>query len=303
MKAKMKKNSTGKSIETAYLMHISHYDPTWCGYKMMESFFEADVAIEVIDKLAELKFDHLILDIEDGLEFASHPELRRHYTVSKDILSPVLAAARKKGLTIIPKLNFSASGRNHHDEWLYPHTNNPDWTGAVFKGIYAEVATDVINEIIDFIKPEAFFHIGMDEDHNRSYDQYVTTLCRLNKLLSARKLRPVMWNDSGYDYPEGQNKLHADKCMYAESRIPNSIVQTVWNYSEPRPDVVRRLKKQGFTVWGAPGKDAEQVKLWRKALLAENGDGLLMTNWRKCDKAHRDELMSTLDKVGIFYNN
>lgn len=297
----MEKKSASRSIVTAYLMHVSHYDPVWCGNKMFESPFEAEVALEIIERLAEFEFDYLILDLADGLEFTSHPELRRHYTVSKNILSPVLAAARRKGLKIIPKLNFSSSGRNHHDEWLYPYTRNPSWTGVVFDGEYAKVATDVICEVIDFIKPEGFFHIGMDEEHNRSYDQYVTTICRLDRLLSVHELRPVIWNDSGYDYPEGPNKIHADKCAYAESRIPKSIVQTVWNYSEPRPDVVRRLKQQGFTVWGAPGQNAEQVKHWRKALLSEGGDGLVMTNWKKCNIFNRDLLLSALDMIGKAY--
>ena len=61
---------------------------------------------------------------------------------------------------------------------------------------------------------------------------------------------------------------------------------------------VRRLRRKGFEVWGAPGSNPGNVKRWRKGLLAHGGKGIILTTWTKCDCAHRKKLLETVRQCG-----
>ena len=72
-----------------FLIHVSHYDPIWFANKDREKPFDVDVALELIDAMAETGLNLLVVDCSDGVKYSSHPELARHYTVP-------MTALRKK---------------------------------------------------------------------------------------------------------------------------------------------------------------------------------------------------------------
>ena len=50
----------------------------------------------------------VVIDVGDGVRFDSHPELALSNSWSKEKLAQKLSEARELGLTVVPKLNFSA---------------------------------------------------------------------------------------------------------------------------------------------------------------------------------------------------
>ena len=59
------------------LIHFSHYDPTWVQRKAKEERFDLRTGLRVVDAMADVGMNLLVIDIEDGVVFKTHPELRR----------------------------------------------------------------------------------------------------------------------------------------------------------------------------------------------------------------------------------
>ena len=81
------------------LIHFSHYDPNWIQRKTKEERFDLRTGLKAEDAMAEVGMNLLVIDIEDGVVFKSHPELRRRYSVPIAQLETLAGAARSEGLT------------------------------------------------------------------------------------------------------------------------------------------------------------------------------------------------------------
>ena len=291
--ALVKARRRGRLALRAYLLHLSHYDPAWLARKARERPIDLRLAAEVVDALGAGGFNALIVDCEDGVRYRTHPELRRPYSISMAGLARLAARARRRGLDVVPKLNFAQSARHQHNHWFRPYHDRFD------DEEYWRRAFLVIDELIRACRPRRFFHVGMDEDHDRSTEQFVRAVWRLRDGLRRRSLRAVMWNDSAH--LDGRRAVHAEKCLRAEPGLPRDVVQAVWDYSCVHPDIIRRLRRRGFTVWGAPGRTAALVQRWRAALLRHGGSGVIMTNWIACRPANRTRLLEPIETLGRLY--
>jgi hypothetical protein len=281
------------------LIHVSHYDPLWCGLKSGEERFEADVALELVELLAAEGFNLLVVDCADGVRYRSHPELGRRYTVAMKELRRVARACHRAGIDVCPKLNFAKSGRHQHNMWMRPYGHGRFWIDEPEK--YWQVAADLVCELTRVCEPEGFFHAGMDEDHYRSTAQYVDAVRTLRSIVGAHGLRTVIWNDSCHSGIRSAAQVHAEKCRAAEKGIPRDVVQVPWCYERAHPAVVKRLARRGFEVWGAPGRTLSRARAWRRAILANGGKGLLLTRWVKCSKKNRRELLGLVRTVAPAY--
>ncbi len=279
------------------LIHVSHYDPSWCAHKSTEEPFDVEVAEHIVDAMSAGNMNLLVVDCADGVRYASHPELARPYSVPMEALERLAAYAHRRNVDVVPKLNFSKSGRNRHDQWMAPHADQVSWLDDFDE--YWRIADDVIGELVAALRPKAFFHIGMDEDHYRSVTQYVEAITILRRLLARRGLRTVVWNDSCHFKKTAIAQVHADKCRAAEAHLPRDVVHVLWDYCQAHPSIIRRLTRQGFSVWGAPGQDPRQVANWRTAIVANGGSGLMLTHWVKCCKRNEERLLALIAKAGL----
>ncbi|MCM8774046.1 MAG: hypothetical protein NC820_04865 [Candidatus Omnitrophica bacterium] len=275
-----------------FLLHITHYDPDWYKLKSKEKPFDLDLGIEIVEEIKKVGLNLLIIDCADGIRYNSHPELARRYTLPPSYLKKLVKYAKENGIEVVPKLNFSQSRYHHHNDWFYPYNelfDNPQ---------YWQIAFDIIDELIEICQPQRYFHIGMDEDHDRAISQYINAIKTLRKHLKQRKLKTLMWNDSA------QSKralVHAEKVMYALDNIPKDVVQILWDYNNVQPKIIKQLVEKKFEVWVAPGKEVEQVIKWKKLLLSSGGKGLIMTTWVATSQSNRKEIISLIRKVGPIY--
>ncbi|MGC9520316.1 MAG: hypothetical protein ACP5HG_00365 [Anaerolineae bacterium] len=273
-----------------FLLHITHYDPRWWEAKPDESPFDLEVGLALVDEMAKAGLNLLVVDCADGIEYATHPELARHYTVPKEVLVALAERARANEIEIVPKLNFAQSGLHRHNHWFRPHHNLFD------SDRYWELAFEIIDEVIEIVQPARFFHVGMDEDHWRSYDQYVAAIRRLRAGVKARGLRTLIWNDSACLWP--QAAIHRDKSLEAEKRGPRDVIHIVWDYSGADLDALKRVADAGLEVWGAPGREPHLVTDMRDALLEVGGTGILLTRWVPCTQATEEELRNHIRTLG-----
>ncbi len=282
-----------------YLIHLSHYDPRWCERKAEEKPFSLKVALEVVGALAEFDFNTLIIDCADGVTYASHPELKRHYSVPMSDLRSLADAARKLGLEIVPKLNFAKSPRHQHDAWMRPHSVGTGYTAK--DESYWKVAGELIDELVEVCQPESFFQIGLDEDDERTLEQYVESIHVLKGLLGRHNLHAMMWSDAcSVNYP-GEPEIRGKRAHDAEKLLDHDIVQMIWSYRKVFPELVKRIAGEGFDLWVAPGTSPEHIREWKKALIDAGGVGLLMTQWVNCDEDNRDSLLERIRTVGPAY--
>jgi hypothetical protein len=272
-----------------YLLHLTHYDPVWVRRKGREKPFDLSVGLEVVDGMADAGLNLLVIDCADGVKYRSHPELARRYTVPMSHLRQLVRRAQKRGIEIVPKLNFAQSALHEHNHWFRPYHrlfDNDEYWRRAFR---------LIDELTAVCAPPRFFHIGMDEDHDRSHAQYAAAIRTLRDGLRERALRAVMWKDAQL-YAAAQ--VHAEKSRAGEDKIPKDVVQVVWHYGTVLTDVVRRLRQKGFEVWGAPGREPEKVRAWREAILRYGGTGLLLTHWIPCRPGNRTRLLRHIRTAG-----
>ena len=282
------------------LMHMSHYDPKWNANKEYEQPFSAEVGMEVLEAMKKAGLNTVVLDIEDGVLYQSHPELKRHYSVPMADLKAFAAKAHELDIDFVPKLNFSKSGRNQHDKWMYPYWDLRNFVAR--EDEYFQVALELIDEIILECRPNRYFHIGMDEDHHRSVEQYARTIKFFYDHLQNKALKTVIWSDTAYENRNVIAQVHADKSRAAEQLIPKDIVQVLWDYDLVHKGIIKRLTDQGFEVWMAPGKDKKMIREWKKVVIEEKGSGLLLSNWIKCSEENRDTILSHVKEFGPEYS-
>ena len=273
-----------------YLLHITHYDPVWVARKEQEEPFNLDLGLEVIDALAESGLNLLLLDPKDGVRYATHPELARPYSQDSGLLRVLTERAAGHGIEVALKLNFSQSALHQHNHWFRPHHDLFD------NAEYWKRAFEVIDELLCIVQPPRFFHIGMDEDHARSYRQYVEAIKTLHAGLQARGLRTLVWNDSACHWPAAE--IHRDKALAAEQAIPKDVIEVLWDYGDWDPDALVRIRNAGFELWGAPDGTPERVAHMRERLLAAGGTGILLTHWIPCIPSRRDELLGRIRACG-----
>lgn len=276
-----------------YLLHLSHYDPKWYLRKRREKAIDLRLAQEIIDTMARTGFNLLIIDCADGLRYKSHPELKRRYSIPIPALKPLLNLARKRGLEVVPKLNFSHSRFHRHNYWFRPYNKLFD------NDKYWKIAFELIDELIKIFGPRRFFHIGMDEDDERTHAQYIKAILTLWRGLKKRRLRPIIWNDTARG---GSRPWHAQKSLAAEKKIPKDIVQVVWDYKHVKPEIISRLIDEGFEVWIAPSQNPLQVLRWKRAALRYNVKGLIMTEWIPCRPRNRSKMLNLIQTVGPIYS-
>jgi len=277
-----------------YLLHITHYDPVWVARKEQEEPFNLELGLELIDTLAETGLNLLLLDPKDGVRYASHPELARPYSQDSGLLRILTERATGHGMEVAIKLNFSQSALHQHNHWFRPHHDLFD------SPEYWKRAFEVIDELLQIVRPPRFFHIGMDEDHARSYRQYVEAIKTLHAGLKARSLRTLVWNDSACRWPAAE--IHRDKALAAEQEIPKDVIEVLWDYGDWDPAALLRIRKAGFELWGAPGGTPELVARMRDRLLAVGGTGMLLTHWTPCVPARRDDLLGRIRACGPAYS-
>jgi hypothetical protein len=281
-----------------YLLHLTHYDPRWFLRKAREKPFDIDLGLEVVDALAEEGFNTLLIGISDGVKFKSHPEYAKPYSVPRSTLTRLVKHARKRGMQIVPKLNFSRSEIHTHNHWMRPKGSTYDYefdTEAHWKKAF-----EVIDECIEICAPERFFHVGMDEDSDRSYSQYITALRTLRQGVKQRKLKMVAWSDSSVDYDVGN--LYQEKSQAAEATLPTDSVRLLWNYWRVPTAEAKAIRERKFELWGAPGQvDPRQVRQFRDLVLGLGGTGLIMTQWMACRKPNRKKMLDTIHKLGPVY--
>jgi hypothetical protein len=296
-------------------------EPPWVVLHLLAYQNDADLAsIEgQLPELAARGVNALVLEVDYGFEFSSHPELRiAEKAITRAGARRFVAACRKHGIRVIPQ--FQSFGHQSWAKETFPLlTKYPafDLTPGAFpqnEGIYCrewdptnprvyEVVYALIDEIVDAFEADTL-HVGMDEVFLIGNDASPATKGKdpaevfaraVNDLYAhvvrKRKLRMMMWGDrlidaERYDYGEWESSKN--QTWPAIYMIPRDILIADWHYEtrESYPSLPMFLDK-GFRVLPTSFKDVEASRRlieYAQGLKRPGVLGHLFTSWTKLEK-------------------
>lgn len=216
---------------------LAHLTMNMWGSKDNEMYWDDNTWDALIEECVAYRVDTIVLDIGDGLQYQSHPEISVSGAWSHEKMRREIEKCKAKGITILPKLNFSAV----HDQWLgeYHHMLSTN--------TYYKVCKDLIREVSVLFAYPKYFHIGMDEE---DYSHAITeelVLYRQNDLL-FRDYRflcdcvkengaiPWVWHDSLFFNPK----------KFREYFTPDEIIISPWHYYAFRQEHLTPITKYDF---------------------------------------------------------
>lgn len=181
---------------------------------------DLDVWHRIIDAMPSFGFNAVLIDVGDGIQYDSHPEVSIPGAWSKEFMKKELDHMRSIGIKPYPKLNFSGG----HDAWLkqYSHMLGTEK--------YRQVCADLIKEVHELFGSE-YFHLGMDEEDPTNQRALQFQCVRRNEVFwkdvyhlfdTCRSLgtTPWIWSDMYWHRPK----------EFLE-RMPKDVLQCNWNYS------------------------------------------------------------------------
>lgn len=253
-----------------------------------ETELKTDDAVwkEVIDYLPSQGFNTVLIDVGDGIQYESHPEVSVKGAWSKDRMKKQLDYMRSLGLTPIPKLNFSTG----HDAWL------KEYSKMISTPIYYQVCEDLIKEVAEVFDYPEYFHLGMDEEDAAQQTKLAYCCMRQHDLwwhdayfffhvCEKIGVRPWVWADYCWKHPDEYFK-----------KMPKSVLQSNWAYDPIRynPDgtyVSKKyqaygwLEEQGYdqvptsSTWFCWWNSSDTMELCKKQIAPERLYGYMTASW------------------------
>jgi hypothetical protein len=256
-----------------------HYQPYLrCDDKLWE---------ELTERMAKAKMNMVVIDLGDGIQYASHPDIGLKDAWPLDKLRKELARLRKMGLEPIPKLNFSTA----HDAWLGKYRDQ------VSTPPYYKVCGDLLDEVIGLFDKPRLFHLGFDEDPERK-ETWWNDLGFFSKQVKAHGVRPWIWSD--YAWHHGEIFL---------KQMPKDVMQSNWRYEtdltdkNPIAQWFVKLDRNGFdqiptgSNWISPKNFGMLVEYCRKKIDPSRLKGFLQTPWVPTLPAFRQRHIEAIDQV------
>lgn len=268
----------------------------------------------IVKGLAPLGFNVLVLEVDYGFQFKSHPELQTG-GLDKEQARMLAKVCREHGIRLIPLMNCLG-----HQSWgarpgallkKYPQFDETPSIPQDDTKIYCrewcpsdpdvnKIVFELIDELIDAFEADAF-HVGMDEvfligdkdcprckgkDVGELFAKVVNELH--DHLVKQKGVEMLMWSDRLLDSKAtgyGRWEASATGSHRAIDRVPKDIIMCDWHYEmpavykrmgqkSPYPSV-RYFQEKGFRVLPAPWRNPESATAFLRVAKEDATDKLL----------------------------
>ncbi len=256
---------------------------------------------KLVDTLASLKYNNLILEFADNFPYQDNPFTLRQSTLTRDELEDLVGFIRDRHFKIIPQIQLLS-----HVRWLSTHPNfsaflegrpnklwnsaycpsNPEVTSLVFR---------VIREQMEFFHPEVF---------DLCYDE--VTICPFRKCPECRKHRPEeLLYQHLKDAGDIVLEMGASPNVYHDTFLPGKpergelVIDRLnrrftigyWGYGKRPADHFRDFASRGFTVLGMPlCGEPDSIQAMARYAVQYNSPG--------CNSAFWHHLVGVLEDPG-----
>lgn len=231
--------------------------------------FDEEAWDKVVSAAAENGINQIVLDLGEGVRYASHPELAKPGAWTRQRVHKEVKRLRELGIELIPKMNFSAT----HHLWLGEYR----WMMSTKK--YYEVCRDLITEVYSLFESPRYIHIGMDEEGDPQFFKMME--------LVAYRQGELYWHDLQFllDCVRDAGAtpwIWADSCMYKPEEFrahisTEDIVLQPWIYYSIKKEhyTPTKGKERYIRIGEEYGIDyVEEAPIWqtftRESMVAAN---------------------------------
>lgn len=252
----------------------------------------------------------LVLEVNYGYQFQSHPELSRKGAMTRDDARKLAAVCRENGIRLIPQ--FQCFGHQGHRPNILlskypelmappnPNYDDPDHYNVSWNPLHPKtnkIVFPLIDELIDAFQT-GYFHVGLDEvflfpDETTPYyngetnaQVFAKVVNDLHKHIAGRGVTMMMWGDRLLDdaaFGYGKWESSVNGTAPAIDAIPRDIIMCDWHYMLRREyPSVQYFQEKGFRVWPSGWKSAAATRAMMKAAKQDATDkmlGHLCTTW------------------------
>ena len=291
-------------------------NPTWRGVHLSaHSDAQAGQLLEALPRLASVGVNVLIVEVDYGFEFRSHPEVRAGGFITSKRAHELTVAAHAQGIRLIPQINCLGhqSWSKNTGQLLVSHPELDETPGQFpeNKGIYCrswcpqnpdvnKIVFTLLDDLAEGFDADAL-HVGMDEvfliasehcprckggDPAKLFAKAVNDLH--HHIVEEHKLEMLMWGDRLLDSKAlGFSEWEAAQngTQGAVDLIPKDIIVCDWHYEkrDNYPSVPFLLEK-GFRVWPSgwqPLEAAQAFSAYARHQTNPRLVGYLCTTWGK----------------------
>ena len=298
----------------AWLETWQKKNPTWRALHLINPQPERMALTEkfVRESLAPLGINVLILEVDYGFQFTSHPDLECR-GINKEQARKLAETCRNNGIRLIPLFNCLG-----HQSWgsntsallkKHPELDETPQIPATNKGVYCRewcpsnpdvdrIVFDLLDELIEAFDADAL-HVGMDEVFLIGNEQcprckgkdigvlFAGVVNALHHhLVKDKGVEMLMWGDRLLDagkFSYGSWEASKTGSHRAIDQIPKDIIICDWHY-ERRADYpsVRFFQQQGFRVLPSPWKNTDAGVAFLRCARKDATErmlGVLFTGW------------------------
>ena len=246
--------------------------------------------------LAPLNINVLILRVDYGYQYKSHPELQDSLALPEQDVKKLVKACRAHGIRLVPQINLLG-----HQSWAgqtgnllkeYPEFDETPWVNMPAEyewpnedGLYCksycplhpgvhQVVFEVVDELLDVFEA-ADFHAGMDEvfyigeegcprcSGRDPAELFAGEVRRIRDHLAEQDRRLWIWGDrllDGKTTGLGMWEASMNNTFRAIDLIPKDVFICDWHYERPDKTAVYFAMK-GFDVATCPWRNPEVARI------------------------------------------
>lgn len=213
--------------------------------------FDDDFWTYILEESEKTGINTIVLDIGDGIQFASHPEIALPDAWTRKRVRQEVKRCRDLGIELIPKLNFSTG----HDHWL------GEYHRMTSTSIYYKLCNDLIKECYSLFDHPTYIHLGLDEEDAkhvagrdlavfRQKDLYWHDIRFLIDCVADTGAVPFFWGCPIYrHYEEFVRHVDADECVLSPWAY-NAFKKEHWTPIETRAEYVAYYNEGEYAKLG-----------------------------------------------------
>jgi len=213
----------------------------------------------VIERLAQLGYNMLVLNLEHRFAFPSRPGIAPPGSLTPMMARHLVDFGAKLGVEVVPQPNLIGHCEGLCATERYAHLSADPWTQAPWGGYEQlnlelaesrELVRDMIADIVAAF-PGRYLHIGGDEVRRMDYlfpDDTARQLAAMKEhfgfvleLARSHRREVMIWGDMPLRHPE------------LMAALPRDLIICDWHYGpKGSRETLERYKTEGFRVLAAP---------------------------------------------------
>lgn len=206
--------------------------------------FDYEVWCNILDKCLEYGFSKIVFDLGEGVKYTKHPELWIEGGWTPEEMNKEVKRVKEMGITLIPKLNFSAA----HDLWLREYGGEKMSTPE-----YYEMCKDIIEEVYEMFDAPELIHLGLDEEwpetasdenHFRAGEELFRDWTYLINCVRDTGAEAYIWDDTCFYY-EGVWQKYVDKNVVFSGGQYYEYDESKWTKISDQSEWVQKYYWQG----------------------------------------------------------